>query len=283
MDNLFFIVSKLAWGILSPINLIIGLISIATILLWFNKQRAAKILLTFCLLINLPLLLYPVSDLLIFPLENRFQKPSEMPNNIDGIIILGGGEKLKVSTSWQHAEMGNGGDRYLAAASLSRHYPNAPIIFSGGSGFLRFQGTKREAHFATQLLVEHGVGQQRINIESQSRNTYENFLFLKTVLPNIEGQYLLVTSAYHMPRAVGIARKQNINVIPYPVDYRSTTASNRQWDFDLFSHLEVLEPAWREWIGLTVYFLSGKIDFIFPKSEQNSNFNKALNQRENTP
>jgi uncharacterized SAM-binding protein YcdF (DUF218 family) len=73
-----------------------------------------------------------------------------------------------------------------------------------------------------------------------------------------------------MSRAVGIARKQNINVIAYPVDYRSTTAINRQLDFDMFTHLKVLEPAWREWIGLFVYFITGKIDFIFPKQEQAS-------------
>jgi uncharacterized SAM-binding protein YcdF (DUF218 family) len=130
MDNLFFWMSKLAWGLLSPINLIIGLISLATILLWFNKQRLAKLLLTFCLIINLPLLFYPVSDSLIYPLENRFQKPDIMPDNINGIIILGGGEELKVSVSWQHAEMGNAGDRYLAASVLARQYQDAPVIFS---------------------------------------------------------------------------------------------------------------------------------------------------------
>lgn len=268
MDNLFFGISKLAWGILSPINLIIALISIATILLWFNQQRLAKLLLTFCLIINLPLLFYPVSDSLIYPLENRFQKPEIMPDNIDGIIILGGGENLKISASWQHAEMGNGADRYLAAAVLSRQYPNDPVIFSGGSGFLRYQSTEKEAHIAHQLLTEHGIEQQRIIIESQSRNTYENFLLLKAILPKVDGQYLLVTSAYHMPRAVGIARKQNINVIAYPVDYRSTSEINRQLDFDLFSHFEVLEPAWREWIGLVVYFLTDKIDTIFPKPKR---------------
>jgi uncharacterized SAM-binding protein YcdF (DUF218 family) len=270
MDNLFFLVSKLAWGILSPINLIITLISLATILLWFNKQRVAKLLLTFCLIINLPLLFYPVSDGLIYPLENRFQKPNIMPSNIDGIIILGGGEELKISASWQHAEMGNGGDRYLAAAVLAQQYPDAPVIFSGGSSFLHFQGMEKEAHIADQLLTKHGIEQQRIIIESQSRNTYENFLLLKAILSDPDGQYLLITSAYHMPRAVGIARKQNIDVIAYPVDYRSTTAVHRQLDFDLFSHLEVLEPAWREWIGLLVYFITGKIDFIFPKPDQAS-------------
>lgn len=144
MDNLFFIISKLAWGMLSPINLIIGLVSIATILLWFNKKRLANLILTFCLLVNLPLLFYPVSDLLMQPLEKQFKKPVDMPTDIDGIIILGGGEALKISSSWDTAEMGNGGDRYLGVAVLAKHYPSIPIIFSGGSNFLRFTAAKKK-------------------------------------------------------------------------------------------------------------------------------------------
>lgn len=268
MDNLFFIISKLAWGVLSPINVIIGLISLATILLWFNKQRVAKIILTFCLLVNLPLLLFPISDYLMYPLENRFQKPDVMPANVDGIIILDGAEELKVSASWNNAEMGNGGDRYHAAAILAKYYSDVPVLFSGGSGFLRFNGKEKEAHIAYQLLTELGIDKQRIIIESQSRNTSENFLLLKPILPKKDGHYLLVTSAFHMSRAVGVARKQKINVIPYPVDYRSTTAINRQWDFDMFAHLEVLEPAWREWIGLTIYYLTGKTDSWLPRGKQ---------------
>jgi len=268
MDNLFFIISKLAWGILSPTNLIIGLVSIATLLLWLKKTRAANFLLTLCLLINLPLLFYPVGDLLIQPLEQRFSKPIEMPTDIDGIIVLGGGEELKISHSWNIAEMGNGGDRYVGATVLAKQYPNVPIIFSGGNSFLRFRKNNNEATIAQQLLTDMGVDKQRILVESQSRNTYENFLLLKPLLPKKNGHYLLVTSAYHMPRAVGIAQKQHLNVIPYPVDYRSNHQSIRQWDFAMFSHLQVLEPAWREWIGLTVYYLTNKTPTWLPTSEQ---------------
>jgi uncharacterized SAM-binding protein YcdF (DUF218 family) len=88
---------------------------------------------------------------------------------------------------------------------------------------------------------------------------------MKLKLPKKNGRYLLITSAFHMPRAVGIAHKQQLNVIPYPVDYRSNALALRQWDFNLFEHLQVLEPAWREWIGLTVYYWMGKTSQWLPR------------------
>ncbi|MBE9533276.1 MAG: YdcF family protein, partial [Proteobacteria bacterium] len=122
-----------------------------------------------------------------------------------------------------------------------------------------------EGNIAQILLTNLGINKQRLIIESQSRNTFENFRLMKPLLPKSDGVYLLVTSAFHMPRSVAIARKQGVNVIAYPVDYRSNPPEYRQWDFNLFDHLEVLEPAWREWVGLTVYYWTGKTSDWFPK------------------
>lgn len=267
MDNLFFILSKLAWGLLSPTNLIVLLFTLATILLFSNRTKTAKWILFPTAIFSISLLLYPIGDLLIYPLESRFYKPFELPENIDGIIVLGGGEELKHSLSWHTQELGNGGDRYIATAILAKHYPKAPVIFSGGNGFLQFQSTDNEGNIAQTLLTKLGVNKQRLIIESQSRNTFENFQLMKPLLPKSDGVYLLVTSAFHMPRSVAIARKQGIRVVAYPVDYRSNSPKYRQWDFDSFEHLEVLEPAWREWIGLTIYYWTGKTSEWLPKPE----------------
>lgn len=267
MDNLFFILSKLAWGLLSPTNLIVLLFTLATILLFLNRAKAAKRILLPTALLSLSVLLYPLGDMLIYPLESRFSKPAELPESIDGIIVLGGGEELKLSLSWHTQELGNGGDRYVAAAILAKQYPETQVIFSGGSGSLLFQGVNNEGSIAHILLTNLGVNKQRLIIESQSRNTFENFQLMKPLLPKSDGVYLLVTSAFHMPRSVAIARKQGIEVIAYPVDYRSNTPQYRQWDFNLFEHLEVLEPAWREWIGLTVYYWTGKTSSWLPKPQ----------------
>lgn len=268
MDSLFFITSKLAWALLSPLNIIIALVCLTTVLLWFNKTALAKVVLSFLLLINVPILIYPVGDSLIYPLEKRFSKQVEMPADIDGIIILGGAEKLKVSVSWQRAEVSGAADRFIATAELATMYPDAPVIYSGGSGLLRFQTNDGTGESISRtLLTNIGIDQSRLIIESQSRNTDENFLLLKPLLPKENGNYFLVTSAFHMPRAVGIAKKQNINVIPYPVDYRSNKPELRQWAVDYSNHIGALEIAWREWIGLSVYYLTGKTESWFPKPE----------------
>ena len=266
MNELFFLISKISWALLSPGNLIIFILFLGSLLLIFNKVHTAKLLLIPTGLIAFVLMVYPVGDYLIKPLESRFSKPQTMPKNIDGIIVLGGGEDLKRSLSWNVAELGTGGDRYIGAAHLAKLYPQAPVIFTGGSGLIRLQNTAGEASIAKQLLTTIGVDPSRLIIESKSRNTYENFLYTKALLPKQNGTYLLVTSAFHMPRAVGIARMQNVNVIAYPVDYRSNSDALRKIDFDFIGNLNTLEPAWREWIGLTVYYLTGKTNRVFPSS-----------------
>ena len=268
MDDLFFITSKLVWALLSPMNIIVVLVCLIALLLWLNKVSLAKLLASILFVVNLPLLIYPVSDYLIYPLEQRFQKPEVMPSNVDGIIILGGAEDLKVSVSWQQAEVSGAADRYIAAAELAELYPTTPVIYTGGSGLLRFQTNDGIGLSIAQTLFENiGVEQHRLIIESQSRNTDENFLLTKPLLPREEGNYFLITSAFHMPRSVGIAQQQNINVIPYPVDYRSNQPVLRQWSMDYHAHMGVLEIAWREWIGLTVYFLTGKTSDWFPEPD----------------
>jgi uncharacterized SAM-binding protein YcdF (DUF218 family) len=264
MDELFFILSKLAWGLLSPTNIIILFMALGTFFLFKGAIAAAKKVLISTVIVTLLLTVYPFSDSLMFPLESRFNKPLVMPEQIAGIIVLGGGEQLKTSLSWQSAELGAGGDRYLGSAILAKRYPTAPVIFSGGNNLLSFQGKGDEGNIARRLLTAIGIDKNRLIIESQSRNTNENFLLIRPLLPEKTGQYLLVTSAFHMPRAMGIARQQGLNMIAYPVDYRSNRPALHQWGFNLYEHLEVLEPAWREWVGLTVYYLTGKTNDWFP-------------------
>ncbi|NPA72123.1 MAG: YdcF family protein [Gammaproteobacteria bacterium] len=274
LDDLFFILSKIAWAFLSPGNLIIFFLVIASFLLIFNRIQAAKILLIPTALLSFILMAYPVSDYLMAPLESRFSSPKMLPSEIDGILVLGGGEDLKRSISWQVAELGSGGDRYIGAAMLAKTYPNAPVIFTGGSGSLHLQNTATEGDLSRSLLTAVGIDAERLIIESRARNTDENFKYTKPLLPTYSaesqqaaGTYFLVTSAYHMPRAVGIARQHGVKVIPYPVDYYSNHADLRTFDFDLFDHLKALEPAWREWIGLTAYYFTNRIDDWFPKPE----------------
>lgn len=264
MEQLFFVLSKLAWAILSPLMVLNLLLVLGTVFLLFGYRKVALRFLFPALLFSLSLIIFPLGDWLIYPLEARISQPEQLPENIDGIIVLGGGEDIKTTISWQQPQVGQASDRYFGAALLAKQYPDSPIIFTGGNNLLRFDAGTTPAELSHELLTMVGVEEKRLIIESQSRNTYENFQRLKTVIPKRNGQYLLVTSAYHMPRSVGIAEKQGISVVPYPVDYRSQTGESRQMDFALFEQFEKLEPAWREWVGLTAYFITGKTSQWFP-------------------
>lgn len=264
MNDIFFYASKLAWAILSPSNFIIILLFLGTLALLFNGYRWAKRLLIPAALMGLTIMVYPIGDYLMQPLESRFSKPQSLPTGIDGIIVLGGGEDLRRAISWQTPELGHGADRYVAAAHLARTYPTVPVIFAGGSGSLELQKSQTEASFALQTLTTIGINANRIKMEASSRNTYENFINLKALLPNSEGNYMLVTSAFHMPRSVGIARKLGIDVVAYPVDYRSNSEELRGFKVDYFDHINALETGWREWIGLTVYYITEKTSAWFP-------------------
>lgn len=268
MDSIFFTASKLAWGLLSPSNLLaLGLI-VGVMLAVRGYHRLAKWFWLPSSVLVIALMVYPLGDLIMHPLETRFEQPKTLPEEIDGIILLGGGEQLKLSVSWGSAQLGTGGDRYLGVAILAKNYPEVPVIFTGGSGLLNLQGIGAGDLVAEQLLTAVGIQKDRIIIESNSRNTYENFVLVKPLLPKTNGVYLLVTSAFHMPRSVGIARQQGIDVIAYPVDYHSNKPYLRQWSMSLHEHLAALEIAWREWIGLTVYYFTGKTVAWFPEQQQ---------------
>lgn len=281
MDNLFFLISKIAWGLLSPSNLIIFLLLLAGLFLIFNRIKAAKLIMLPTVLFAFVIMVYPIQDYLLQPLEKRFSQPKTLPGGIDGIIVLGGGEDFKRSVSWQTAEMGRGGDRFVGAARLAGMYPRIPIIYTGGSGSLMAQNSESSMLIAKTLLTNMGVSQRRLIIESQARNTYENFEYTKPLLPNTKGTYILVTSAFHMPRAVGIARKLDVNVIPYPVDYYSNSDEMRAIAFDFNGHMSGLEIAYKEWIGLTVYYLTDKTSNWFP-SPEDSVIKTAENPKESS-
>ena len=138
------------------------------------------------------------------------------------------------------------------------------MIFTGGSGSLIAES--KEALAARELLKRLGVDPGRLIVEDKSRNTEENAQFTAAILrPGPEQRWLLVTSAYHMPRAVGAFEKAGFDVVADPVAYRTLGPGNGwQWDFDPGSRFRIFETAVHEWIGLAAYRATGRIDSLFP-------------------
>jgi uncharacterized SAM-binding protein YcdF (DUF218 family) len=148
----------------------------------------------------------------------------------------------------------------MAAAELARRYPHAQVIFSSGMAPLA-KGEMTEADVARALFAQLGVPASRLTLESRSRNTWENFVYSKNLVHPEPGEtWLLVTSAVHMPRAMGIAAKLHWRVLPWPSDYLTTGKPDGiDWNSSLASHLETIELAVHEWAGLAAYWLMGRL------------------------
>ncbi len=215
--------------------------------------------------------------MLLYLLEHRFPSWDAARGAPDGVIVLGGSIDADVSASHGTAVVGSAADRILAAAALAHRYPNARIIFTGGSGNL-VSNEAREADYAAALFESLGISRERLIMERQSRNTQENAEFsMAMAAPKPGDRWLLVTSAFHMPRSVGLFRKAGFAVEAYPVDWRVGGAEDL-WRFTVLSMggLDRTTIGIREWIGLIAYRATGKIDDLLPGPAAKA---KQLSQR----
>src|SRR5204863_9879701 len=156
-------------------------------------------------------------------------------------------------------------DRIVAAAALAKRYPNARVVFSGGSANL-ISNDAREADFAGAVFESLGVDKSRLIMDRASRNTQENAEFSKALVKPKDGErWVLVTSAFHMPRSVGLFRKAGFAVEPYPVDWRVADTLDLAAVSSVGSEgLSRTDAAAREWMGLLAYRLTGRIDQLLP-------------------
>jgi uncharacterized SAM-binding protein YcdF (DUF218 family) len=206
----------------------------------------------------------PVGQWLLVPLENRFPAPAEPPGVIDGIVVLGGGIDLRVSKRRGMATFRNTDERFISLIELARRYPEARVVFSGGHGWFR-DSDFSEAKVIRGFLRNHGIDETRVVFEDRARNTYENALLAKRLAAPKPGQrWLLVTSAAHMPRAVGAFRQVGWPVLPYPVDYRTTGEFDLLLSPDAAQRWLEFDNAISGWIGLVAYWMTDRIPDLLP-------------------
>ncbi len=262
---MFFTVSKIFWLIAEPLTFLVLLACIGAALLFTRWARTGRRLAAASAVALFALFLTPLSAALLRPLENRFPPPPADLPAPTGIIVLGGGlEERKTEARGQPIINGEGA-RLIAGLELARRYPSARLIFSGGSGNL-FDQDASEAKGARRFWLALGGPEGRMSFEGRSRNTWENALFTRDLLQPKPGQtWLLVTSAWHMPRSVGIFRRLGFDVIPYPVAYR-TFGDDRDWAVlvPASERAPMIDYSLREWIGLLCYRLTGKTSALFP-------------------
>ncbi len=182
-----------------------------------------------------------------------------------GIIVLGGALETIVSSARGEVALNEAAERMTATAELARRYPDARIVFSGGTGNL-FYDDVTESSLAERLFVSFGIPKERLTLEDRSRDTDENGRFTKELVKPKPGErWLLVTSAHHMPRAVGVFRATGFPVEAFPVDYRTRGAIDIARPFsNVADGLRRSDTAMREWVGLAVYRLTGRTSALFP-------------------
>jgi uncharacterized SAM-binding protein YcdF (DUF218 family) len=261
----FFILAKVLGFFALPSNLLITLALIGIVLLILHFRRAGMACLIASVLLLAVFGLSPAGNALILPLEDRFPPWDPARGAPDGIIVLGGSVDPEVSEARHMPVVRNAADRMMAPVELARRYPNARVVFTGGSANL-VSAEAREADASGAILEGLGIPKERLIIERNSRNTYENALFTKQLVnPKPGERWLLITSAYHMPRSIGLFRSVGFDVEAYPVDWRTSGPE----DLFRFTNLAAdglsrTEVATREWIGLVAYRLIGKTGELLP-------------------
>jgi uncharacterized SAM-binding protein YcdF (DUF218 family) len=265
---MFFYVAKVVWLVLQPSTLIALLIGYGAILIWTGWSRWGRRFVTIGAVLLLVVGLSPLGNALILPLEDRFPRADlDSPPAPTGIIILGGAENRLVGSARKAPTLNEAGERLLEGAILAHRFPDAKVAFSGGDAGILYK-SDAEAEGAAALLTKLGIARDRLILEANARDTYENAVFLRKELAadgNLNGRWLLITSAYHMPRSMGAFREANFHVEPWPVDYRTRGRADLTRPFDKVSEgLRRVDTATREWVGLLAYWLTGRSNALFP-------------------
>lgn len=259
MADLFFIASKTLGLVARAETWLLAMLALALWALIRGRRGWAGLWLGLALGLFVLIGAYPVGYLLLEGLESRYPAHPEVAQ-VDDIIVLGGDEDLDPYRRWGELAVNDAAERLIEGAILARRFPDARLVFTGGAGSLGDRGAAGDpSAISRDGWVALGVDPARIVLERASRNTSENATMTFDLLQPKPGQvHLLVTSAFHMPRAMEtFTRAGWTGLMAWPVDYRSGDLGWRPgWHLD--KNLSDMDVALKEYLGLVVYRLAGK-------------------------
>jgi uncharacterized SAM-binding protein YcdF (DUF218 family) len=264
---MFFIASKLFELVVTPISFGLLLSALGVALLYTRYAGAGRCVATIGALWLWAIAFGPVGYWLAIPLETRFSAPDKTMPPPDGAIVLGGSVDEALAAQLDRVILSEAVERLRAPVELRRRYPDMRIVFTGGSSALRASQTT-EAQTVRRFWRELGLDRDDGSVlyEDRSRNTHENAVFARELVrPKPGERWLLITSAMHMPRSMGIFRRAGFDVVPYPVDFR-TSGNWGDWRpfHSALQKLYIVSFAAHEWLGLVAYRLTGRTDALFP-------------------
>jgi uncharacterized SAM-binding protein YcdF (DUF218 family) len=265
---LFFLLAKTIGNMVAPANFLIGLGLLGVILLLTRFATLGRRLMATALVLLSICGFSPLANFVLYPLEQRFPKWDSSRGDPDGIIVLGGSLDADLSAAHGVTVISGAADRIVSAATLAHRYPNARLVYTGGSPNV-LNNDAKEADYATGLFQGLGIAKSRLTMERLSRNTVENAEFTKDLVKPKPGErWLLVTSAYHMPRSMGLFRKAGFPVEAYPVDWKVGTEEDLlKYYVNANAGLGRVDLGAREWLGLIANRLTGKSDTLLPGPE----------------
>lgn len=251
MDSAFFLASKLL-GL--AVRVEFWLLILLLIGLW---RRWARVL---GLVAIAAVALFPLASPLLRMLEGQHPANPSLPSRVEGIIVLGGAEETAAFQLFDQPGFNGAGERLTAGAALALSHPEARLIFTGGTADIAGRRDNTgPSRMSLALWESLGIDPARIEIEDRSRTTSENARLLHDLLSPEPGQsWLLVTSAWHMPRALdSFERAGWQGLTPWPVDYRAA-GRGIEFKLDLATHLEDINLAIKEVVGSLAYRLAGR-------------------------
>jgi uncharacterized SAM-binding protein YcdF (DUF218 family) len=262
--KLTFLFGKLVWVVLQPGNLLmLGLLA-GVLLFLISRGRRGKLLVGLSALGFVLLATAPIGPAMLLALEERFPRPAALPERVDGILVLGGAVEPALSRSYGETVFNGSVARVLAGVALARRHPEAKLGLVGGEGGFMPVGFA-EARATLGFVIEQGIASARIVLEERSRSTHENAIYAKEVIRPQPGEnWVLVTSAFHMPRAIASFAAAGWSVIPYPVDYKIDPNTGLRPNFNLLDGLSATTLGGKEWAGLLGYRLLGWTRELFP-------------------
>lgn len=286
---MFFYLAKVLWFLAQPSTFIALLIAYGAILIWTGWARWGRRFVSVGAILLLLVGLSPLGNVLILPLEDRFPRADlDAPPAPTGFIVLGGAETPLIGLARNAPAVNEAAERLMEAVVLARKFPQANFAISGGDAGILYKAGA-EATSTAGLLASMGVAQDRLILEKESRDTYENAVNLKAELEKLGllgpgSRWVLITSAHHMPRSMGVFRKAGFTVEPWPVDYRTRGKADLWRPFDKVSEgLRRVDVATREWVGLLAYWLAGRTGSLFPSPEPAAGCDLAISQTGGQP
>ena len=241
----------LLWALFGPAGWFVWLPLFAAIFLIGGMLRAARIAVALLALWTVLLAVLPTGNWLMNRLETAYPRPATLPDGIDAVAVLAGAERLRASALSGSLEFGSHGERISEALALARAYPRAKIWIVGGIA----RHGRRDVDWTADYWRRAGLAPSRIGKIAGTLDTCANARGIATALPG--KRVLLVTSGFHMPRAMACMKAAGVDAIAYPVDRQVSDLAFFSPTF--FENVERADVALHEYAGLAWYRLRGRL------------------------